>query len=85
MSGETVRPALGALLSLSVGIDAEGAAADLKVVLLKNGDVAEAWTGGTPFRATYREAWDGRPSVFRLEARGGGGRLLSSPIFVRRS
>ena len=85
VSGETVRPALGALLSLSVGIDAEGAAADLKVVLLRNGDVAEAWTGGTPFRATYRETWDGRPTVFRLEARGSGGRLLSSPIFVRRS
>jgi hypothetical protein len=55
------------------------------VVLLKNGDIADAWTGGTPFRATYRETWDGRPTVFRLEARGGGGRLLSSPIFVRRS
>lgn len=86
VSGETIRPPLGALLSLSVGVDAEGtAAADLKVVLLKNGEVADAWTGGTPFRATYRETWDGRPAVFRLEARGGAGRLLSSPIFVRRS
>lgn len=86
VSGETLRPALGALMSLSVGIEAEGAAAaDLKVVLLKNGEIADAWTGGTPFRATYRETWDGRPTVFRLEARGSGGRLLSSPIFVRRS
>jgi len=86
ISGETIRPAPGALLSLSVGVDAEGAAAaDLKVVLLKNGEVADAWTGATPFRATYRETWDGRPTVFRLEARGGAGRLLSSPIFVRRS
>lgn len=86
ISGETLRPALGALITLSVGIDAVGAAAtDLKVVLLKNGEIADAWTGGTPFRATYRETWDARPTVFRLEARGGGGRLLSSPIFVRRS
>jgi hypothetical protein len=86
LSGQTARPSLGALMSLGVAIDAEGAAAaDLKVVLLKNGEIAEAWTGGTPFRATYRETWDGRPTVFRLEARGGGGRLLSSPIFVRRS
>jgi hypothetical protein len=86
MSGETLRPALGAVTSLTIGIDAVGAAAaDLKIMLLKNGEIAEAWTGGTPFRATYRETWDGRPTVFRLEARGGGGRLLSSPIFVRRS
>jgi hypothetical protein len=86
MSGETLRPALGAVMSLTIGIDAVGTAAtDLKILLLKNGDIIEAWTGGTPFRATYRETWDGRPTVFRLEARGAGGRLLSSPIFVRRS
>lgn len=86
VSGETLRPALGAVMSLTIGIEAVGAAAaDLKVVLLKNGEIADAWTGGTPFRATYRETWDGRPTVFRLEARGAGGRLLSSPIFVRRS
>lgn len=86
VAGETLRPALGALMSLGIAIEAEGAAAgDLKVVLLKNGEIADAWTGGTPFRATYRETWDGRPTVFRLEVRGGGGRLLSSPIFVRRS
>lgn len=86
VSGETLRPALGAVMSLTVAIEAVGAAAaDLKVVLLKNGEIADAWTGGTPFRATYRETWDGRPTVFRLEARGAGGRLLSSPIFVRRS
>jgi hypothetical protein len=86
VSGETLRPALGALMTFSVGIEAEGtAAADLKVVLLKNGEIADAWTGKTPFRATHRETWDGLPTVFRLEARGGGGRLLSSPIFVRGS
>lgn len=86
VSGETLRPAAGAMLSLAVGIDAVGAAAaDLKVVLLRNGEIVDAWTGTTPNSRIHREAWDGRPAVFRLEARGGGGRLLSSPIFVRPS
>jgi len=86
VSGETLRPAMGAVMSLAIGIEAVGAAAaDLKVVLIKNGEIANAWTGGTPFTGIHRETWDGRPAVFRLEARGGGGRLLSSPIFVRPS
>jgi hypothetical protein len=86
VAGETLRPAAGAMVSLAVGIDAVGAAAaDLKVVLLRNGEIVDAWTGTTPNSRIHREAWDGRPAVFRLEARGGGGRLLSSPIFVRPS
>jgi hypothetical protein len=86
VSGETLRPAPGAAITVAVAIDAAGAAApDLKVVLVKDGEIAEAWTGTTPFRATHRETWSGRPTVFRLEARGAGGRLLSSPIFVRPS
>jgi hypothetical protein len=86
VAGETLRPAAGAMVSLAVGIDAVGAAAaDLKVVLLRNGEIVDAWTGTTPNSRIHREAWDGRPAVFRLEGRGGGGRLLSSPIFVRPS
>jgi hypothetical protein len=86
VSGATLRPAPGAVISLSVAVEAEGAATtDLKVVLVRNGEIVEAWAGATPFRATHRETWDGRPAVFRLEARGAGGRLLSSPIFVRPS
>jgi len=86
VSGETLRPAAGAAVTLGIAIDADGApAADLKVVLIKNGEVANAWTTTTPFRASHKETWDGRPTVFRLEARGGGGRLLSSAIFVRPS
>jgi hypothetical protein len=86
VSGETLRPAPGATLDIAVAIDTAGApVTDLKVVLVKDGAVAEAWAGATPFRTTHRETWDGRPAVFRLEARGAGGRLLSSPIFVRPS
>ena len=86
VSGETLRPAPGATVSVAVAIEADGdPATDLKVVLIKNGEIADAWTTATPFRATHRESWDGRPSVFRLEARGAGGRLLSSAIFLRPS
>jgi hypothetical protein len=86
IGGETLRPVAGATLTVSVAVEAAGVAVtDLKVVLIKDGAIAEAWTGATPFRGTHREAWDGRPAVFRLEARGAGGRLLSSPIFVRRA
>ena len=86
IAGETLRPAAGATLTVSVAVEAGGLpATDLKVVLVKDGTIAEAWTGGTPFRGTHRESWDGRPAVFRLEARGAGGRVLSSPIFVRPS
>ena len=86
LAGETLRAAPGATLTLTVVLEAGGdAATDLRVVLVKDGAIAEAWTGATPFRGTHRETWDGRPAVFRLEARGAGGRLLSSPIFVRPS
>jgi hypothetical protein len=85
-SGDTLRPAPGTPLTVSVAVEAAGApATDLKVVLVRNGEIAGAWTGATPFRAAHREAWDGRPTVFRVEARAAGGRLLSSPIFVRPS
>jgi hypothetical protein len=86
VSGEMLRAAAGATVTIAVAIDAAGAAAtDLKVVLVKDGAIVEAWAGSTPFRAAHRETWDGRPAVFRLEARGAGGRLLSSPIFLRPS
>jgi hypothetical protein len=86
ISGETLRPTPGATLDIAVAVEAAGApATDLKIVLVKNGAVTQAWTGATPFRAAHRETWDGRPAVFRVEARGAGGRLLSGPIFVRPS
>ena len=86
VSGETLRPAPGATVDIALAIDAAGTpATDLKVVLVKDGTIAQAWAGATPFRGMHREAWDGRPAVFRIEARGAGGRLLSSPIFVKPS
>jgi len=84
ISGETLRAAPGGPLEVTVLVETiEPRAADVRVTLVRNGSVVAAWSGSTPFRSTYREAWDGRPAVFRIEARGGGARLLSNPIFVR--
>jgi hypothetical protein len=83
ISGETLRATPGATLEVTVALAGEPRPADVRVTLVRNGSVAAAWSGSTPFRATHRETWDGRPAVFRLDARAGGGRLLSNPIFVR--
>jgi hypothetical protein len=86
LAGETLRMAAGTALEVSVGVGAaEQRQTDVRVTLLRNGSVVAAWSGATPFRATHRETWDGRPAVFRLEARGAGTRLLSNPVFVRAS
>ena len=85
-SGETLRAAPGTPLEISVTIGAEPRPTDVRVTLVRNGSVIAVWSGSTPLRATHREAWDGRPAVFRLDARAaGGGRLLSNPIFVKAS
>jgi hypothetical protein len=84
IAGETLRPAPGAALEVRVSVEAtEPGATDVRVTLVRNGSIAAAWSGSTPFHETYRETWDGRPAVFRLEARGGGARLLGNPIFVK--
>jgi len=84
ISGEMLRATPGATLEVTVALAGEPRPADVRVTLVRNGSVAAVWSGSTPFRATHRETWDGRPAVFRLEARAsGGGRLLSNPIFVR--
>jgi hypothetical protein len=84
ISGQTLRATPGAPLEVSVAVAALGSKpADLRVTLIRNGSIVAAWSGASPMRATHREVWDGRPAVFRLEARGAGGRLLSNPIFVK--
>lgn len=86
ISGETLRTAPGTPLEVTVAISGpEARSSDVRVILIRNGSIAAAWSGATPFRATHREAWDGRPAVFRLEARAAGARLLSNPVFVRPS
>ncbi|HEV8584846.1 MAG TPA: hypothetical protein VGT02_07725 [Methylomirabilota bacterium] len=84
IAGETLRPAVGAALAVTVRVESgEPRMTDVRVTLVRNGVVTAAWSGPTPLSATHREVWDGTPAVFRLEARAGGTRLLSNPIFVR--
>jgi hypothetical protein len=86
VSGETLRPPPGETIDVVVALDAVGQpATDLRLALVKNGVIVDNWTGVTPFRVSHREVWDGKPVVFRVEARGANGRLLSNPIFVRPS
>ncbi len=84
VSGETLRVPAGAPIEVRVGVETlDGSARAVRVTLVKNGAVAGAWTGATPFRQVHREVFDGAPAFYRLDVRGAG-RLLSNPVFVRR-
>jgi hypothetical protein len=83
-SGETLRVPAGAVVEVSVAIAAsDGSVQPVRVTLVRNGAVAGAWTVTTPFATVHREAFDGRPLVFRVDARGTRPHhLLTNPIFV---
>lgn len=84
VSGETLRVPAGAPIEVRVGVQTlDGAARDVRVTLVRNGAVAGAWVGPTPFRQVHREVFDGAPVFYRLDVRGSG-RLLSNPVFVKR-
>ncbi len=84
VSGDLVRTSAAAL-DITVALEASGAPArEARVTLVRNGAVVRVWTGAPPFRTVYRDAYDGSPTFYRLEVRGPG-RLLTNPIFVRRS
>ncbi len=87
VSGQTLHARPGAPLEVTVAVGTvEPRATDVRITLVRNGSIVEAWSGSTPFRVTRRETWDGQPAVFRIDARAAaGGRLLSNPIFVRAS
>jgi len=82
--GESRRVREGFPLEIAVGVEAsDGASHPVRVTLVKNGVAAAAWTGETPFRTVYRETFDGKPTVFRVDARGRSPhQVLSNPIFV---
>jgi hypothetical protein len=85
VSGDLVRAAEAAPVDITVAVEATGGAArEVRVTLVKNGAVVRAWTAAPPFRTVHRETFDGSPTFYRLDVRGPG-RLLSNPIFVRRS
>ena len=83
--GGTLRANAGTPVEVRVAVEADRSGRDVRVTLVRNGVVVEAWTGPTPFRATHREAFDGRPAYFRLDVWGPSAdhRILTNPIFVR--
>jgi hypothetical protein len=82
-AGEAVRVAAGTPLEVHIAVGTTGAALPLRVTLVRNGAVAEAWAGPTPFRVVWRQPADGTAAVFRVDARAPvPHRLLTSPIFV---
>jgi hypothetical protein len=55
----------------------------VRVTLVKNGAAVGTWAGETPLRTVYRETFDGKPTVFRVDVRGRSPhQALSNPIFV---
>ena len=85
ISGDLLRAAEASPVDITVSVEVAGAVArEVRVTLVKNGAVVRAWTAAPPFRTVHRETFDGSPTFYRLDVRGPG-RLLSNPIFVRRS
>jgi hypothetical protein len=84
VSGDTLRVATGTPIEVRIALDATGAGAEgVRVTLIRNGAVLNGWSGDTRIRATHREIFDGRPIVFRIDARSRvPHRILSNPIFV---
>jgi hypothetical protein len=82
--GETLRVQPGTPLEIRIALGAGGAAAlPVRLSLVRNGTVAEAWAGQTPFETVRRESAEGRPAVYRLDVRSTAPhRLLTSPIFI---
>jgi hypothetical protein len=85
VSGETLRVVEGSAIDVSLAVDATAGATGLRVTLVRNGTVLNGWSGETSVRATHREIFDGRPLVFRIDARARAPhRIVSSPIVVIR-
>lgn len=83
-SGETLRASAGEPLEIRVGVDAsDGGEYPVRAILVRNGEVVEAWAGKTPLRVARREVFSGAPRYYRLDAYGPlPNHLLSNPIFV---
>jgi hypothetical protein len=86
VSGDTVKVAEGTTVDVRVAVDVRGTVpGGVRVTLVRNGAVLDTWTGETGVRASHREVFDGRPLVFRIDARGRAPhRLIGSPIVVTR-
>jgi hypothetical protein len=82
--GERLQVPAGTPIEVRIAVEAAGPASmPLKVALVRDGEVADAWTGATPFRAVHRTVTGGPIAVYRLDVRSTAPhRLITSPIFV---
>lgn len=82
--GEHVSVPAGTPVEVRVAVDVRPVGRmPLRVSLVRNGTVVEAWAGETPFRARYREQVPVGPAVLRLDVRGRPPhRLLTSPVLL---
>jgi hypothetical protein len=82
--GERLSVPAGAPVEVRVAVESRPAVPmPLRVSLVRNGTVLEAWVGSTPFRALYRERAPAGPTVLRLDVRGPAPhRLLTSPVLL---
>lgn len=85
ISGGTLQASRNRPLEVRVRLRAtDGRGYPIKAILVRNGQVAQAWAGKTPLDVVHREPFGGAPSYFRLDVHGPGPhQLLTNPIFVR--
>ena len=85
ISGDTltVPPATGVAVRAQVRMS-DASVQPVRVLLIRNGGVAQVWTGTTPLAIEHVEAFDDAPAFLRLEVRGPQtAYILSNPIFLR--
>ena len=84
MSGETLKLLPGTRVQVRVAIEATGERSQaVRVTLVRNGTVAEAWSGSTPLSVAHDDTYDGTPLVYRVDVRGRAPhQLVTNPIFV---
>jgi len=85
ISGDTltVPPATRVAVRAQVRMS-DASAQAVRVLLIRNGGVAQVWTGTTPLAIEHVEAFDDAPAFLRLEVRGPQtAYILSNPIFLR--
>jgi len=85
ISGDTLTVPPGAPVGVRASVRMSDASAQaIRVLLIKNGGVAQVWSGTTPFTIEHREVFDGAPAFLRLEVRSSSlAYILSNPIFLR--
>jgi hypothetical protein len=83
-AGDTVRTPAETPIEVRVAVAAaDGGAQPVRVLLLRDGSVVEAWSGTTPFRASHLDRAGAASGVWRVDVRGNGAhRILSNPVFV---